>query len=305
MPFVITLLVMVAVLLLCFKKWKWALGIAVVALVLNCWSETFALNVFNLFSSDGRDDGELRVMTFNIHASEHDYGERYDRIARLIADSRSDVVLLNEMNTYYDDNDDKFDSLMSLQYRYSTVKRFKQKDIVFYSKHPICGIDSIALDDSRIFPVAYIKVDSKTFTFVGCHLSSNNYIDSQTRFDADSVRNEEGARVYWHTIKKGYAQRRTETDSIYQWLNGKENVIVLGDFNDIGGSYALRHIESLGFSDAFWNGGFGLGGTRKVMGFPFRIDHILYSKGLKVKNVEVIDETLSDHKPLVATFEVR
>lgn len=44
MPFVIVLLMMVV--LLCFRKW--ALGLGFVVLVLNCWNKTFALNVFSL-----------------------------------------------------------------------------------------------------------------------------------------------------------------------------------------------------------------------------------------------------------------
>lgn len=52
-------------------------------------------------------------------------------------------------------------------------------------------------------------------------------------------------------------------------------------------------------------GGFGLGGTRKVLGFPFRIDHILYGVGFELKNVKRLQSNgISDHDAIVASFDI-
>lgn len=300
-------LVVAAIILTCFRRWKWALSVGIMALVLNCWSETFALNIFSLFASEEKEKNELRVMTFNIHASGQDYGERYEKIAKLIVDSESDVVLANEANSYIKEYVDSFDSLMLVHYHYSTVGRFRQKDNVFYSKYPIIGIDSIEASKTCNAPVVIIDVKGKQLRLVGCHLSSNNYIDSQTRFDADSLKSEIDAKLYWQTIQKGYAQRKEEVSRLRDEGLGLRdpNLIILGDFNDIGGSYTLRHLESLGLQDAWWKGGFGYGGTRDVGPISFRLDHILYGNGFNLKRAKVIDTNrLSDHRAVVADFEI-
>lgn len=104
----------------------------------------------------------------------------------------------------------------------------------------------------------------------------------------------------------GYEHRREEADSLYNYaLNNldTERLVILGDMNDICGSYTLRKIESIGLKDAWWRKGFGIGCTRDVRFLHFRLDHILVGKMFKVKNVYIPETgTLSDHRPLVVTI---
>ena len=68
---------------------------------------------------------------------------------------------------------------------------------------------------------------------------------------------------------------------------------------------SFRAFEAMGLKDAWWKGGFDLGGTRKVFGFPFRIDHIMYGYSFQLYGVKVVDTGgLSDHDAMVAKFSI-
>lgn len=79
-------------------------------------------------------------------------------------------------------------------------------------------------------------------------------------------------------------------------------ILLMGDFNDVGGSKAVRTLECSGFRDAWWKGGLGYGATiHKPL--PYRIDHIMYSEQFKLQKIEVVSsEGLSDHDALYAEF---
>lgn len=305
-PYFILLLFLLSILMIGFRKWKCFFFLLSVAFCLNVWSETFALNVFSLFPCFKR-ESDVTVMTFNIHASGEGIEDRWENIASFIVETESDIVLLNEFETLYNRYDDMLDSLLLKYYTYSTKDMFIQKDNVFYSKFPISHTDSVQISSQHNLPIIQVNYNSQNVTLVGCHLSSNNYINSQIRFDVDSIKKMQDTKMYWQAINNGYALRRKDVDAICNKLQNNYNldhVIILGDFNDIGGSYAIKHLESLGLYDAWWKRGFGYGNTFKVGTFSFRLDHILYSEKYREKDIKVIEPIeMSDHKAVISSFK--
>lgn len=80
--------------------------------------------------------------------------------------------------------------------------------------------------------------------------------------------------------------------------------IIMGDFNDVGGSSALRAFKAAGFHDAWWKGGLVYGATIHYL-LPYRIDHIMYNDKLTLKSIRKIDaKGLSDHDALEAEFMI-
>ena len=116
---------------------------------------------------------------------------------------------------------------------------------------------------------------------MGCHLSSSN-----------------------NHIKKGFENRAKEADAIYESIiNEQYPVIVMGDLNDVPGSYAVERIKEAGLKDAWWMNGLGYGVTFREKWLRLRLDHILYQQNkLKLQYVKAIDSELSDHNALVAGF---
>lgn len=126
--------------------------------------------------------------------------------------------------------------------------------------------------------------------------------------EVDSVTTKSDVKRYLQTIEKGYRSRRKDVDSLALQLADMDmsHMIALGDLNDIGGSYTIQAFEAMGLKDAWWSGGFGMGGTRKVLGLRFRIDHILYGKGFGLKDVKLVNaDGLSDHDAMVGRFVIK
>ena len=70
------------------------------------------------------------------------------------------------------------------------------------------------------------------------------------------------------------------------------------------GASTMRKFKIAGYKGARSVGGFGYGATIHHP-LPYRIDHVLYNKGMKLKGVKKIDvEGISDHDALVAVFDL-
>lgn len=303
-PYVLIGLFVLILLLAVFKKWKLAIFLSICTIVLNIWSETFAMHLCHLFAYE-KEDSDIRIMTFNINASSKDFDQRYEKIYQAIKESESDVVMINEHNGNVGIVS-KFDSLLLQQYPYSSKDSIKGFDNIFISKKPLKKIKLISITPKKKMLLATIDDNQdKDIHLLACHLSSNNYIETG-KVEVDTIRSKTGAQIYKRALMSGYEQRREVADSIYKYaLNNinTDRLIILGDMNDICGSYTLRKIESIGLKDAWWSKGFGIGCTRDVRFLHFRLDHILVGKEFIIKHV-YIPETgnLSDHRPLVVTI---
>ncbi len=82
---------------------------------------------------------------------------------------------------------------------------------------------------------------------------------------------------------------------------------MVGDVNSVPGSNARRILRRGGLlKNAWWEKGSGLGLTfhaHKVM--HYRLDHVLHTSDLEIKNIRVVDVDYSDHKPIVAEFQTK
>lgn len=260
------------------RKWKAAIIGAFFTFVVNNVSETFPLHFFSSKSDDGR---EIKVMTYNVYCLGEKYNERQVAIAKTILDESPDIVFLCEFVLH---KSAILDSMMTKRMGYL---RYYQKGIssVFYSKYAIDSISALYHRGSdnchSLNNKVHVIMGKDTLTIVGCHLSSSN-----------------------NHIAKGYENRRVEADSIYANIkNEKFPIIVMGDFNDISGSYAINRIKKVGLEDAWWRGGFGYGTTYHDKWLRLRLDHILFQdQKIKLLDVKVIDSDLSDHNAVVAEF---
>jgi endonuclease/exonuclease/phosphatase (EEP) superfamily protein YafD len=158
----------------------------------------------------------------------------------------------------------------------------------FYSKLPIDSVASIHTMGSKrkksLINRVHFFFGKDTLTIVGSHLSSSN-----------------------HHVRMGYQKRKYEADDIYESIKNEEHpIIVMGDLNDIPGSYAVERIKEAGLKDAWWEGGLGYGLTFHNKWLRLRLDHVLYQDDkLKLQYVKIIDSDLSDHNAVVAGFTLK
>lgn len=305
-PFLTILLFIVTIVLLWFKQRRWTISVALITLALNIWGEVFSFNIRGLFFYR-KQESDFKIMAFNIHGHGKDFGNRVVDIAQLINDNAADIVTLNEFPINDKKHSSIIDSILQDKYPYSFFDIYGWNDNAIYSQYPIIKHDTICKTLSRKLAYVTLDINGKYVSIINCHLSSNNYMDSQTKLEVDSLKSELDWKRYFCSIEKGYKQRSCEVDSIYSNLSRETSrLIILGDLNDVGGSYTLRTLKKVGMKDAWWEGGFGFGSTIIVKDLPFRLDHILFGNDLELKDVKVIEAgNLSDHKPVEATFEIR
>ena len=80
--------------------------------------------------------------------------------------------------------------------------------------------------------------------------------------------------------------------------------MVVGDFNDLPGSYVYSTIRG-NLQDAFVENGFGLGWTFSDSVLKFRIDHVLYDPSMEIKSFRLYNKTQgSDHFPLYCKVSI-
>lgn len=305
LPLIIAGLVFIAVCAFILGYRKSALCMIIVAVILNLYGESFPMNLYRIIMHSRNLEKGLTISTFNINSPSEDFDKKYEKIASQVVSTKSDIILLNECQSMSETVTNAFDSLMCKSYLYSTFDGTVYQDNVVYSKYPIDSIELIQVGHGKCFPIVSINFEGYIVKLVCCHMNSNNYVDPQTRLSPEEIRTKEDARQYWRTLNRGNQMRREEVDSICHSIRDASKLFILGDMNDVCGSFTLRKLESMELKNAWWRGGLGLGGTRSVLFYPFRIDHILYGSDFKLLEVSLTDHGLSDHKQLTARFKIK
>ena len=285
LPLIVIVLLFVGAITFCFKRLKIASSLIAACLLLNWYRETIALRPFF-----GQGDEQIKVMTFNVNSPGTDFEKKKSEIIAQIEAEDPDFLYLPELGTAGNEVHERLKAV----YPYTNATVHLRDDGVepFYSKWPIDTI--IDLSNPHAYHSIYriqVSKETDTIAIYCCHLSSNLLDFSPNKWDA---------------LKKGYEERAKEADILYDALtHEKYPAIVMGDMNDISGSYTLRRIESAGLTDAWWKGGFGYGTTYHDHGLRLRLDHILYDEDrLTLSDVKVIDTDASDHNALVGGFRI-
>lgn len=311
-PWILLLLVIVAIGLVFFKRWKLSVGLLLLLLVGNCYFQCLPVNLLDCFgdSSERLEDGaELRMMSFNCNLSSNveEVQQRREDVIDIIRNIESDIVFLTE--NFIGREDSVWLGINDV-YPYHSQKKNSVGNQL-YSKFPIL-VDTTFQEKHARFGIIYCKIEVRddVLDVIGVHLSSNNYNEDMEYLTPDSVENGRQVKSYLKNILAAEKHRQDEAlriagviDSLKR-VNGIVPTIVIGDFNDVCGSPTLKLFESYGLSDAWWERGCGYGATIHNP-LPYRIDHILYNNELKLKSVKKLDaKDLSDHDALVAEISL-
>lgn len=285
MPLLVVLII--SVIICIFKRWFGLAALFALLVILdNSYFKLFAINVI------GIDDGSertIRVMTYNVNGWgnwQTGWKDKQDMLEWIRAQD-VDVLSIQEFMTW--EAPDLEDSLCKY-FPYSNNVEIRSSNVepLTFSKYPIVLSERISEHINSID----ILVENDTINVISCYMPSNNISKAKRITD------------YYYLIDNGYSERKKQGDLLSRFVKNR-NTIILGDLNDVSGSYSLRTLESLGFKDAWWHGGNGLGLTYSKFPFCFRLDHILYSEGLEVQSVSVPRVDFSDHYPIIAEFTIK
>ena len=255
-----------------------------------------------LWNSTGlKSDVTIRVVSFNIDGSDGDVVSKSYLLIDMVKHYSPDILFVAE---YPEQNVQAMDTLLSKVFPYST---FKNQSLFhyFYSKYPLFDIERLKDEDGKPIGVYTCKTEycGDTISLYGCHFASNNYDQKKKRLSIDDVNNYEGIKDYLINIGSSSNSRTEEAEALVNAMSKTHHpVILMGDLNDVCGSRPIWILESAGLSDTWWEKGIGYGATIHHP-LPYRIDHIMHTKDLKIRDVKVVaSDGLSDHEALYAEF---
>lgn len=295
-PWLLVVLLFISVLLFILRKKLAGLLFLLICIGLNWYFECIPFRLWSINKQS--EERSLKIMSFNIDGTDKDIINRAEKIVGIINETNPDIVFLAE---FYEDDPDVLDTLLRKTFLYSTCEGGYFH--YFYSKYPLSSMTKLnsSGNGSGVFKCK-VSIYNDSITLYGCHLASNNYTVNKEYITPDSINSREDVKTYIKDIERAYLLRGYETDTLVKDMSEYYPILVMGDFNDVGGSKTIRTLESAGLKDAWWAGGFGYGATIHNP-LPYRIDHIMYSEKLKLKKIEVISsEGLSDHDALYAEF---
>ena len=276
------------------------------------------LNFFNGSLSAEERARSFSFMSFNAYLwedSDSIYPAQGNRSASFIINSGVDIACLQEATPWEPRlhrslTQAQLDSIDSI-YPYSN---YGNPVCHIISKYPLRNIP-IRQHPSQYcgFSAAEIDIKGEKVVFISVHLESiglpdedkTNFIE-MTEGSAD-VNWRSASGTYYRKLSHAFRVRAEQARMMRHTLDslqslGHKNIILSGDFNDIGDCYAMRVISGGSMKNAYSRAGLGPVVTYHANRFYFNIDHILYQGDLEIADISHGSETCSDHYPVFATF---
>lgn len=297
--------------------------------LLNFYYKLYAVNV----KTESYLEKTFSLISFNVDATDSlsFFGGKQSHLIDLIESEKPDIICFQELS--YENLKKIKPQLDSI---YGACPELDGKDIEvhrskFYSSltmrnfkryHCEGDIDTLGLDSLELKEYNQMKLQmgvmsaefevkpGKWVTLFSGHLRSSAYSTARRSMSKDSHW-WEGIPLYYRNYEVGKRIRDYQARNVRRFIDearaeGK-TVIVVGDLNDWCGSTTLNTLMGEGddaLKDAWWEGGNGFGFTYQGWHLRLRLDHILYSDGVELNDVRVVDSDLSDHRPLIATFSI-
>lgn len=295
-PWALLLLVLVVVACLAKRWFKAGTVIFIVLLLANWYWNVFSFGFDSL--DEHMDADSLKVMTWNISCADASGTNDMEGLVERILSQDADVVFVTE---YSREAKPEIDSLLSKVYQYKGGLQDWQMLGEVYSSVPIDSCRCVEGEGNGHLFRFEIQYRNLCLPIFCLHLQSNNILNGE-QFYPDSIQGRGGVSHYLENYRLASEIRAGQAVLVVSDMTDSP-CIVIGDMNDVAGSPALDVFEKAGLKDAWWKGGFGYGATiHKPL--PYRIDHIMYSDGLRLKGIKKVDANgLPDHDALVAEFE--
>lgn len=257
--------------------------------------------VNNRYFSDvvSSDSGDLKIGVINVCGLSY-CGNRDVTEAVLLktADFNGiDVLALQEFPTLPAGADLSFAEEASQFFPYVSIKG----ECAILSRYPILEHKRVSfIDRSDQFSSVLISTGEKDFRLITMHLRTTGL------YMIDNGRNIKGAGGYANMrqmMRENNDIRVVQAQSIFQEaVNSSEPVIVAGDCNSLPFSKVYRNIKGDRLYDSFLESGKGKGSTYRLMKDIIRIDYIFHDSSFNCVGAGILDEALSDHRMITATF---
>lgn len=282
--------------------------------------DIFPLNVRGVNLTDEEEKRTFTLLTYNAYNFVDNQGVNPDRGNRTLAyilSTDADIVCIQEGGniTGKKHGVGSQEQRDSIRHRYPyIIDTPAHAGEMLLSKYPATLIPTPQPEWGTGKYSAYsITVDSCRLMVVNCHLQSIGLTPDDKEVYRELTDKElkptrrELSQVKTDVLPKllgAFRTRGEQARHIKQFVDSVNatNVILVGDFNDVAGSYAYRTIKNMGFKDAYAQRAFGPTITYNTSRFYFHIDQVFYKGDLRAVDIMRGKTKSSDHYPLLATF---
>jgi endonuclease/exonuclease/phosphatase (EEP) superfamily protein YafD len=248
--------------------------------------------------------GHLRLMTYNVksYIADEQVGG-FDLLGMEIAQHDADVIVMQDADEFT-----KPDSVMPPPMVAALRGRqiVKRSEYMIASRLPLRNCSTPPMPGKHeAYPQFYLRctvqVDGRDIDIVTVHFLSPRSGLNATRHDRL------GGLEEWHI---NLSARVRQSQSLARDLARQPNPVVLaGDLNAPEASPVVRNLLDAGLRDAFSSAGSGYGFTHGHSLRPYlsflRIDHILVSPDIGVREVFAGGSAGSAHRPVIADLLVK
>lgn len=284
------------------SAWK-NLWFVIPGLLISLW---IGAKDFSFHSPIENDLPTISVLSFNVGTFNFD-PENIHLVAELVKKYHPDIVVMQEFR-----NQDAGDGRKAMRY-ISTLCELPYNDFkhlpyhvhgaAIFSKYPITRVDTLFLPEDEINSgiLTTLDTDFGPVAVANVHLTSF-HIRAIVENEPELSGKLEGI----HTrAKKAISLQQNKVDAILSHLEGFQHpVIIAGDFNATPHSRIINQVSST-FKDSFLESGDGNGWSFKVVGpLGIRIDYQFASHNLQSVSHKVIKEEISDHFPLLVSYQL-
>ena len=273
----------------------------------------------------------LRIVSWNAHLFNffENNGLLNEQMLQKAKDFSADIFAVQELVFSLDSSSpntlEKVKKRLGYQYVVAANDRafgvhtnLKQKNeryhpfcVAIFSNYPILRWEKVQSlkEYNHTFLWADVLVKTDTIRIFNIHLQSMHFAKNDYEFienidqqDMNDV--QRNSRTILRKMKTAYLLRASQAKNVKEELSKSPYpVIVCGDMNDVPNSYAYQTISHNLF-DSYTEKGWGIGRTFQFLSPTLRIDYILHSKELVLKQVQVVRPSLSDHNPVIADFNL-
>ncbi|MBY0478140.1 MAG: endonuclease/exonuclease/phosphatase family protein [Chitinophagaceae bacterium] len=196
---------------------------------------------------------------------------------------------------------------------YTNIKqkneRYHPFCVAIFSNYPVIRWKKIQSlkEYNHTFLWADVLVKTDTIRIFNIHLQSMHFAKNDYEFIEHIDQQNMGemqnkGRSLMRKMKTAYLLRAEQAADVQTELSKSPYpVVVCGDMNDVPNSYAYQTV-SKNLHDAYTEKGWGIGRTFQFLSPTLRIDYVLHSKSLALKQVQVVRPSPGDHNPVIADF---
>ncbi len=272
-------------------------------------------NYFQPVPNFKRENGGLKILTFNVHFFTKDGGKKQlgsTQTIDYLKSVRADIICLQETHLY---KAGKFspeairDALPGIKH-YQLAHSISFAGPMTLSRYPIVKLGEIRFEHSGnmvLFSDIVIK-QGDTIRVYNCHfqsyrISPEDYSLTDPEKTGSSEQQLREAKLISKKMIIAFTIRARQARTVAAHIRKcPYPIVVCGDFNDTPLSYTYHQLGKE-LKDAFVEAGFGFSHTYNGILPSFRIDYILHSSRFTAISYLRDPVDLSDHFPVIAVLK--